>query len=119
MQKKKFKVTPLERAWILYDVGNSAFVLMIATLVPIFFNALAEAGGVECMIGCMLESRLSVAASAHLAAARGVITRADLDGPSLCSTDPFTGGPVFDAATITMSDDPGIGVSSIPCSSWS
>ena len=47
MQKKKFKVTPLERAWILYDVGNSAFVLMIATLVPIFFNALAEAGGVS------------------------------------------------------------------------
>ncbi len=45
--KKKFKVTPLERAWILYDVGNSAFVLMIATLVPIFFNALAEAGGVS------------------------------------------------------------------------
>ena len=47
MQNEKFKVTPLERAWILYDVGNSAFVLMIATLVPIFFNALAEAGGVS------------------------------------------------------------------------
>ena len=45
--KQKFKVTPLERAWILYDVGNSAFVLLIATLVPIFFNALAEAGGVS------------------------------------------------------------------------
>lgn len=27
--------------------GNSAFVLMIATLVPIFFNALAEAGGLS------------------------------------------------------------------------
>lgn len=47
MEKTKFKVTPLERAWILYDVGNSAFVLMIATLVPIFFNALAEADGVS------------------------------------------------------------------------
>ena len=47
MQNEKFKVTPLERAWILYDVGNSAFVLMIATLVPIFFNALAEAGGLS------------------------------------------------------------------------
>ncbi len=47
MKHEKFKVTPLERAWILYDVGNSAFVLMIATLVPIFFNALAEAGGIE------------------------------------------------------------------------
>ncbi len=45
MQNEKFKVTPLERSWILYDVGNSAFVLMIATLVPIFFNALAETGG--------------------------------------------------------------------------
>ena len=44
MKHEKFKMTPLERAWILYDVGNSAFVLMIATLVPIFFNALAEAG---------------------------------------------------------------------------
>ena len=38
MQSEKFKVTPLERSWILYDVGNSAFVLMIATLVPIFFT---------------------------------------------------------------------------------
>ena len=47
MKTEKFKVTPLERAWILYDVGNSAFVLMIATLVPIFFNALAETGGVS------------------------------------------------------------------------
>ena len=47
MKTEKFKVTPLERAWILYDVGNSAFVLMIATLMPIFFNALAEAGGVS------------------------------------------------------------------------
>ena len=47
MKHEKFKVTPLERAWILYDVGNSAFVLMLATLVPIFFNALAEAGGLS------------------------------------------------------------------------
>lgn len=47
MEKTRFKVTPLERSWILYDVGNSAFVLMIATLVPIFFNALAEADGVS------------------------------------------------------------------------
>ena len=47
MKHENFKVTPLERAWILYDVGNSAFVLMIATLVPIFFNALAEADGVS------------------------------------------------------------------------
>ncbi len=79
----------------------------------------AELYGVECMIGCMLESRLSVAAAAHLAAGRGIITRADLDGPSLCSVDPYTGGPVFDEATISMSGDPGIGVGDVPCESWS
>ena len=78
----------------------------------------AEIYGIECMIGCMLESRLSVAAAAHLAAGRGIITRADLDGPSLCALDPFTGGPVFEEAQITMSADAGIGVANIPCSSW-
>ena len=46
-QNKKFSPTGLERAWILYDVGNSAFVLLVATLIPIFFNALAEEGGLS------------------------------------------------------------------------
>ena len=46
-QTKKFSLTGLERAWILYDVGNSAFVLMVATLIPIFFNALAADGGLS------------------------------------------------------------------------
>ena len=46
-QTKKFRLTGMERAWILYDVGNSAFVLMVATLIPIFFNALAADGGLS------------------------------------------------------------------------
>ena len=46
-QNKGFSLTGLERAWILYDVGNSAFVLLVATLIPIFFNALAEEGGLS------------------------------------------------------------------------
>ena len=45
--KEKFKLTALERSWILYDVGNSAFILMVSTLIPIFFNALAESAGVH------------------------------------------------------------------------
>lgn len=44
--KTKFKLTALERNWILYDVGNSAFILMVSTLVPIFFNSLASSAGV-------------------------------------------------------------------------
>ena len=45
--KEKFKLTALEKGWILYDVGNSAFILMVSTLIPIFFNALAESAGVH------------------------------------------------------------------------
>ena len=45
--KEKFKLTPLERSWVLYDIGNSAFILMVSTLIPIFFNSLAESAGVN------------------------------------------------------------------------
>ena len=45
--KEKFKLTKLERSWILYDVGNSAFTLLVSTLLPIYFNALATSAGVD------------------------------------------------------------------------
>ena len=38
----KFKLTSLEKKWVLYDVGNSAFTLMVSTIYPIYFNYLAE-----------------------------------------------------------------------------
>ena len=44
---EKFKLTALERSWVLYDIGNSAFVLMVSTLIPIYFNALASADGLN------------------------------------------------------------------------
>ena len=45
--KEKFKLTALERSWVLYDIGNSAFILMVSTLIPIFFNSLAGSAGVD------------------------------------------------------------------------
>ena len=44
---KKSKLTALERSWILYDIGNSAFILLVSTLIPIYFNSLATAGGLN------------------------------------------------------------------------
>ncbi|NLG93550.1 MAG: dipeptide epimerase, partial [Clostridiales bacterium] len=76
--------------------------------------AIAETCGVECMMGCMLESKLAVSAAAHLAAAKRIITRTDLDGPSLCRTDPFEGGPDFLESRIVMNARPGIGIQSVP-----
>ncbi len=45
--KEKFKLTSLEKSWILYDIGNSAFILMVSTLIPIYFNSLAGSAGVN------------------------------------------------------------------------
>lgn len=42
-----FKLTKEERNWILYDVGNSAFVLIISTIIPIYFNYLAGNAGLS------------------------------------------------------------------------
>lgn len=41
------KLTKLEKYWILYDVGNSAFVLLVATIVPIYFNYLASLASIS------------------------------------------------------------------------
>lgn len=82
------------------------------------YNALkiasaAEIYGVECMIGCMLEAKISVNAAVHLACAKKIITKIDLDGPVLCREDPIIGGAVFDEKLITVSDEPGLGIKGI------
>lgn len=82
------------------------------------YNALkivsaAEIYGVECMIGCMLEAKISVNAAVHLACAKQIITKIDLDGPVLCSEDPILGGAVFEEKIITVSDEPGLGIHGI------
>ena len=82
------------------------------------YNALkivsaAEVYGVECMIGCMLEAKISVNAAVHLACAKKIITKIDLDGPVLCSEDPILGGAVFDEQRITVSDEPGLGIKGV------
>lgn len=41
------RLTKLERNWILYDVGNSAFILLVSTIIPIYFNHLASSAGLS------------------------------------------------------------------------
>lgn len=43
----KTKLTPLEKSWVLYDVGNSAFILLVSTIIPIFFESLCADGGLS------------------------------------------------------------------------
>jgi len=70
--------------------------------------------GVQCMIGCMIETSISVAAAVHVAVAKAdVITKIDLDGPSLCLFDPVDGGVRFNESEISIGDAPGLGIREI------
>jgi L-alanine-DL-glutamate epimerase-like enolase superfamily enzyme len=70
--------------------------------------------GVECMIGCMLETGISVAAAVHVAVAKSdAITKIDLDGPSLCTFNPLDGGVIFNDAEISVTDAAGLGIREI------
>lgn len=32
------RLNKLEKSWILYDVANSAFILLVSTIMPIYFD---------------------------------------------------------------------------------
>lgn len=75
---------------------------------------IAALHGIECMLGCMLESAIAVTAAAHLAIAHArTVTRIDLDAPSLCSLDPIDGSARFDGPRIEIGDGPGLGIRTI------
>ena len=70
--------------------------------------------GMECMIGCMVETSVSVSAAVHLAVAKSsVITKVDLDGPSLCQFNPVVGGVIFNESEISITQAPGLGIKEI------
>jgi len=72
-------------------------------------NAVGEACGIKCMLGCMMETRLGLTAAAHLVSARPNITYVDLDGHLQLKEDPIVGGARWDGGTITLPDEAGIG----------
>lgn len=41
------KFNKAEKDWILYDVANSAFVLILSATIPVYFRSIAEAQGVS------------------------------------------------------------------------
>ena len=45
--KERFRLTPLEKSWIGYDIANSAFILLVSTIIPIYFEALCTEGGLS------------------------------------------------------------------------
>ena len=74
-------------------------------------NAIAEAAGVPCMVGCMGETRIGIAAAAALAAAKPNILLSDLDGYRFLEESPaIRGGFHQEGSRITLLEEPGLGV---------
>lgn len=76
-------------------------------------NALAEVYGVECMVGCMIESKISVTAACHFAAGKKNVTRCDFDAPLMFASDPVIGGVRFQQNQIFLPKDPGLGIKKV------
>lgn len=75
--------------------------------------AIAEAAGIPCMIGSMMECHLSVTAAAHLAAATRAISLFDLDAPLFCASNPCAGGISYRGPYIDLPEEPGLGITGI------
>lgn len=72
-------------------------------------NAVAEAAGMHCMVGCMTESRFALTAAAHLASARPNVCFIDLDSYFRHAVDPVIGGMTYRGCEIHLPDTPGHG----------
>ena len=71
----------------------------------------ARALGLGVMLGCMIESGLGIAASAHISS---LCDHVDLDGNLLLADDPWPGVELVDGVQLP-SDAPGLGVAhSVP-----
>ena len=73
-------------------------------------NAIAEAAGCECMVGCMAESSIGITAAASFVAANKNITRADVDSFLMIKESNIEGGVKVKDGIIYLPDEPGLGI---------
>lgn len=74
---------------------------------------LAGANGLKLMIGGMVETRLAMTASLHLASALGGVHWLDLDTPLFLNEEILAGGMIYCGPQLRLPDAPGIGVTLI------
>lgn len=79
---ESMKLTKKERAWVLYDVGNSAFTMLMTSLIPIWFKDLAIKGSGMSMDDATATWALAISVVTVIVAFLGPIVGAvtDLEG---------------------------------------
>lgn len=70
---------------------------------------IARAAGLECMVGAMMEPRISITAAAHVAAAHPAITLFDLDSAEWVDEPELAGGYSLNGDEMLLHAEPGIG----------
>ncbi len=71
---------------------------------------IARAGGLDLMIGGMVETRLAMSCSLAVAIGLGGLTFVDLDTPLLLEQDPLVGGYYYDGPLLQVSTEAGLGL---------
>lgn len=71
---------------------------------------IAHEAGLTCMVGAMMEPRISITAAAHLAFAHPAVTMIDLDSPEWFASRLPPGGYRIDAGRLTLTGGPGLGL---------
>ncbi|WP_341854447.1 enolase C-terminal domain-like protein [Brachybacterium sp. GPGPB12] len=74
----------------------------------------ARRAGIDCMLGAMMEPRISITAAAHLALAHPAITMIDLDPPAWFASAPPRGGIVQEHGVLRLAGGPGLGLELAP-----
>jgi L-Ala-D/L-Glu epimerase / N-acetyl-D-glutamate racemase len=72
-------------------------------------DAIAQAAGIHCMVGCMTETRLGLSAAAHFVSAHRNVEFADLDSAFFLAEDPVVGGITYDSGLVSLPEAPGHG----------
>ena len=72
----------------------------------------AERAGVGCMVGCMMENKISRTAGISLVAAKGAVVEADCDSFTFFvgDDDGIEGGFTREGGTFRLLDRPGLGI---------
>ena len=70
--------------------------------------AIAEAADVPCMVGCMVETKVGIAAGCHFATSQSIVKYADLDSHVTLKEDPAKGGVELKGSSERLEDGPGL-----------
>ncbi|MBW0764352.1 dipeptide epimerase [Mammaliicoccus fleurettii] len=71
---------------------------------------IAQSADIHCMVGCMMETHVSVTAALHFSLAAKQVNRVDFDAPLMVVEREIEGGIVYEGAKVSPSEGFGLGI---------